>query len=369
MKVLHAISSAGMYGAEAVVLALCRAMNRDVPGSAALAVFHNTAQPNQALYEAAKAAGIETHLVTANGRVDVATAGALAGLSNSVHADLLHTHGYKADIYGYFAARHAQMPLISTCHNWCDTDVATRVYGWLDRMVLRRFDAIASVSADVQQRLVQSGVPGSLIHMIRNGIDVVPFQRAARVPVNPLTVGYAGRLSWEKGIDLFVEAAGAVLQEVPDTRFLVAGDGPERSTIERSLVVQGLQDHVVLLGRRDDMPDVYAQLDVLRSSSRTEGLPVGLMEAMAGKLPVVATSVGDVPILVEDGVTGLLVQPTDVAAMAAATVRLLRSAELRTRLATAAAERVSSAFSDTQMARDYLDLYRHALGHFHARSR
>ncbi len=363
MKVLHAISSGGMYGAETMILTLCRAMHAAEPGSAAIAVFLNTSQPETVLYEAARADGIPAYLVRCDGRIDRSTADALRTLMADTGSDLLHAHGYKADLYSYVAMRPSSQPLVSTCHNWTDADRNTRTYGYLDRLALRRFDRIAAVSEGVRQRLEESGVQGHRICVLPNGIDTARFRSAARSapPDRPLTLGFAGRLSHEKGIDIFLQVAQAVLREEPNVRFAVAGDGPERAATEAAMQQSGLASYVRLLGRREDMAEVYRSFDILLSTSRTEGLPMGLMEAMANALPIVATAVGDVPALLNHGQCGLLAPSLDIAALTSSTLRLLRDAALRIRLGNAGHERVETYYSVTTMLRHYLDFYQRAL--------
>ena len=363
MKVLHAISSGGMYGAETMILTLCRAMNAAEPGSAALAIFLNTSQPQTALHEAASAAGISSQMVRCDGRLDRSTAGALRALVADTGSNLLHTHGYKADLYGYFALRRSAWPLVSTCHNWTDTDRNTRIYGYLDRRVLRHFDGIAAVSDGVRHRLEQSGVGSQRIRVLPNGIDTARFHATAKpaTPDRTLTVGFAGRLSHEKGIDIFLQVAQAILQQEPHVRFVVAGEGPERGATERALQEQGLAPHMCLLGHCENMAEVYNSFDVLLSTSRTEGLPMGLMEAMASAVPVVATAVGDVPTLLDQGKCGLLAPSLDVNAITFAALRLLRDAGLRTEVGEAGQRRVETGYSAGTMLAHYLDFYRNAL--------
>lgn len=365
MKVLHAISSGGMYGAEAVILTLCRAMNAAQPGSVGLAVFLNTDKPETALHEAALKAGIPSTLVRCVGRIDRSTAGRLRDLVREEHFDLLHTHGYKADLYGYAALRHATTPLVATCHNWTDTDRNTRFYGALDRWALRRFDGIAAVSHEVRARLEASGVKGDRIWQVPNGIDTGPYrviaEKREQARRGPLRVGFAGRLSQEKGIDIFLQVAHAVLQEEPEVEFMVAGEGPERFSAEAAIARGGLATQVRLLGRCERMAEFYDSLDVLLSASRTEGSPMGLMEAMAAAVAVVATSVGDVPLLLDDGKCGLLAPSMEVGALASAVLRLLRDPARRMELGRAGQQRVEQSFSAATMLQNYLEFYRQVL--------
>lgn len=364
MKVLHLISSGGMYGAEAVILNLCSALNRAGDHSSALAVFANTTQPNFQLRDAALPAGIETHTIECRGQFDSSVPARLQQLVRDTQADVIHTHGYKADIYAWWGLRRAGLPLVSTCHNWIDNDIALRIYGWLDRMVLRRFTRVVAVSDAVRSRLLSAGLSNGQVTVIRNGILLAPFQAAAsqRSSAERLrTVGFVGRLSPEKGPDIFVRTAALVLEDFPTTRFILAGEGPERVPLEALIEELGIQEHVTLLGRQDDMPSLYGSMSIMVLSSRTEGLPMALLEAMASGLPVVATRVGEVPNVVQDRDTGLLVEPNDAAGLASGIMELLRNPVRRLAMGSNATARVAIGFSAENMTQEYLAVYRDAL--------
>jgi len=372
MKVLHIISSSGMYGAEAVILNLARELAYG-PHRSALGMFCNSSNPNIELYEVALKEGFESHLIPCRGQVDRATVACIRKLVGQSGADVVHAHGYKADIYAYIALRGMRMPLVSTCHTWYDTDLLVTMYGIADRFVLRNFTRVVAVSDVVKQRLLKAGVSANKIHMVCNGIDLKLYDgeiaslRAGATAKSELMVGLVGRLAWEKGVDIFLEAAAEVLAEIPETRFKVVGDGPEREKLERLIDRLNIRESVNLLGRREDMTSLYASLDVLVSSSRQEGLPMAILEGMASGLAVVATAVGEVPRLVEDGHTGILVPPGDAGQLAAALVELLHNPEKRRRLGIAARDLIEEKYSAWRMTADYLQVYEEAIASMRTR--
>lgn len=365
MKVLHVISSGGMYGAEAVILNLSRTLNES-GHSGVLGVFSNSANPNAQLHEMAVKAGIESHLIPCRGQVDRTVMASLRELVARTGADVVHAHGYKADVYAYLALRGTETPVVSTCHNWLDDGLLVSLYGMVDRLVLRRYARVVAVSDEVRRRLLKAGVDEGRIRQIRNGIDLRPFADAVSSAggdaAGVLTVGWVGRLSREKGADVFLRAAARVLMEIPGTRFVVVGEGPDRSELELLVDELRIRDAVSMPGRRDDMPSVFASLDVMVSSSRQEGLPMAILEGMASSLPLIATAVGDVPTVVRDESTGLLVPPEHVELLAAAIVGLLRDPERRERLGTAARRLIEDEFSAERMTAEYLGVYEEAVG-------
>jgi glycosyltransferase involved in cell wall biosynthesis len=366
MRVLHIISSGGMYGAEAVILNLSRSLNEG-PHHSMVGVFSNSSNPNLQLHEAALKVGIESHLIPCKGQIDRTAITSIRELTVGTGADIVHAHGFKADIYVYLALRRFRIPLVSTCHTWYDNSLLVSLYGAADRFALRKYARVVAVSNEVKERLLKAGVRGEHIRLVRNGIELGPFDDAVpslRENLPPdctLIVGLVGRLSWEKGIDIFLRAAARVLGEFPNARFVVVGEGPDKDKLEQLVDELNMQGNVSMLGRRNDMPSVYASLDVMVSSSRQEGLPMAILEGMASSLPLVATAVGEVPTVVLDGCTGVLVPAEDPDLLATGITNLLRDPALRTHLGAAARQRVKEEYSAARMTTDYLQVYAEAI--------
>lgn len=363
MKVLHIISSGGMYGAEAVILNLSRALNGSSHASV-LGVFSNSSNPNLQLHEAAIKEGIESHLIPCSGQFDRTVTVRIRELVANTGADVVHSHGYKADVYVYFALRGTNTPFVSTCHNWIKSGFLVSLYGIIDRFVLRSYAGVIAVSDEVKARLLKAGVRPEKIQLIRNGIDLRPFggatpslHFAARELGDVITIGWVGRLSSEKGADIFLRAAARVLAEHPNTRFVMTGDGPDLANITTLIKELHIRENVSMLGRREDMPAVYASLDILVSSSRQEGLPMAILEGMANGLPLIATAVGDVPTVVLDDMTGIVVPSEDVELLAAAMDKLIEDSVLRERFGYAGRKLIEEEYSSERMAADYLRIY------------
>lgn len=363
MRVLQLISSGGMYGAEAVILNLARSLDAGGHRSV-LGVFSNSAGGDVQLHREALAQNLESHLLPCAGQFDRRMFAQLRALVREHRIDIVHAHGYKADVYAFLALRRVGVPLVSTCHTWLDTDLKVKVYGVLDRLILRRFAAVAVVSEELRRMLLQIGFPADRLHLVLNGIDITPFQQAAALapPPGPAPrIGLIGRLSHEKGIDLFLEAAALVHPQFPEARFLIAGAGPRRADLEDLTAQLGLTHCVQFLGRSDTMPELLASLDLVVSASRQEGLPMTLLQAMASGRPIIATTVGEVPTVLDGGKAGMLVPPENIPALANAILTLLRDPDLRRTYATEAAQRVAALFSADRMTAHYLTMYTAAI--------
>lgn len=255
--------------------------------------------------------------------------------------DLLHTHGFKANLYGFLASR-GKAPMVATNHRF-----DTGRHNLFDKPALRRAAAVYAVSDEARDSLREVyGIDEA--QTIPNGVEPGDF---ADVPPSldlpAPVVGMVARLAPEKAPQDFL----AVAENIPDATFVLVGDGPLRDELTGG-------DNVVFAGFRDDMPGVYASLDVLVQPSYREGMPMTILEAMASQVPVVATRVGAAADVIDDGRTGLLAEAGDVAGLTAAVRSLLDDPEARTRIGAAARTEVEHNFSVAAMASRYAEQYR-----------
>lgn len=365
MTVVHLISSEGYYGAENMMLALAKATSQQ--GHApVVALFCDGRRPHVEAAEPARRLGLPVELVPCRGRWDWRAPGRIRSLLERYGAHVLHTHGYKADVYGYAAARRGRAALVATCHNWPDRRPLMRAYAVLDRILLRRFDRVAAASEPVAAVLRRSGVAAV---PLPNGVETGRFRQMTagfavqRPPGCDRLAGFVGRLTAGKGGEVLLEAAREVVAERPASGFVFVGEGPRRAAWEALAAKLGLGGKVVFTGALRDMPAVYASLDLLVLPSYDEALPMCVLEAMAAGRPVVATRVGSVPRAVVPGVTGFLFEPGDAAALARAILCLMHDPALARRLGAQSRGHVAQHFSSETMAAAYLDLYQQALAH------
>lgn len=241
-------------------------------------------------------------------------------------ADVLCCSGYKPDIVGLFAARRASVPVIAIAHGWTGATWKVRVNETLDRLSLRWMDQVVCVSEAQAVKVRQAGVAANKVVVIRNAVGADAFAKADPAYRDKLAtlfdkppgyvIGAAGRLSPEKGFDLFVQAAARLSRESGSVGFVIFGDGPLRNSLREQIVAHGLQSKCILAGFRADVHKYFPYLDLVVVPSRTEGLPVVLLEAMAAGVPVVAASVGGIPEVIDNGISGYLVAPGDPIALA-----------------------------------------------------
>lgn len=367
MRLLQLISSSGLYGAETMLINLAasleRAGHRSIVG-----VFHNSHSPNIEIADEARSHGLSVEMIPCRGQVDGQAVRAIRQCIAAQDIDLVHTHGYKADVYGWLAARRLGKPLVATCHNWPHLTPLSRFYAVLDRLVLRQFHSVAAVSDAVADVLRRSGVRPDRIVRIDNGADLCKFAAASPTLSREISkpakaiVGAVGRLSPEKGFDHLLRAAQRVLTFFPETLFVLVGEGYQRERLEELARELGIADQVIFVGQRTDMPGIYASLDIFVLSSLNEGMPMVILEALGAGRPVVATRVGAIPRLIPEESIGLLVPPGDAAELGRAITHLLADPELRRRMGQNGQAWVRQHFSSEAMAASYLNLYEALVG-------
>lgn len=296
----------------------------------------------------------------------------------SYRPHIVHTHTAKAGVLGRLAARCAGVPVVVHTYHGHILDgyfspLKTRAILSVERALAHLTDRILSVSDTVRHQLIAKRIGRPDQHnVVPLGLDLEPLLTAERwrgrlrqelglTPTDAL-IGIVARLVPIKRHEVFFQAAKQVIAEIPRSHFVVVGDGQRRRELEELVRGLGLERHVRFLGWRADLPEIYADLDVVVLSSRNEGSPVSLIEAMAAARPVVATRVGGIPDLVEDQVNGLLVPADDPRSLAQAMVALLSNAAQRQALGAAGRERVYPAFSAPRLLQDMDKLYEELVG-------
>jgi glycosyltransferase involved in cell wall biosynthesis len=300
-------------------------------------------------------------------------------------SDIIHNHMYRAELVGTRAALalarlgHPRPYVVSTVHS-------SRVRSVEDREVLRRLtfhmDRLIAVSRAIVAKLEREGRTAAPIALVHNGVDLQRYDHQEPCCTLPEEYGFAqgtpvvgvvARLEPEKGHRTLISAWPAVLERVPEARLLIVGEGSQRAPLEARARALGLLgdeqaspvgtkgappgSRVIFTGRRDDVPAVIAALDVAVLPSYREALGLAILEAMALSRPVVASAVGGIPEVIEDGRTGLLVPPHDPAALASAIVRLLTDHPLADMLGRAAHALVHERFCIERMVHQIESIY------------
>lgn len=326
--------------------------------------------------ESLDAAGVRFLGVPRETKLDMWKWAALPRYLRRESIDVLHAHKHGSNVWGAGLGRLARVPVVVAHeHSWSFEGRPLRRF--LDREVVARgSDAFVAVSRADRDRMISvERVPAESVVFVPNGAPsrdddgpVADVRAELGIPAGAPLIGSVGFLRRQKRFDLLIRAIARVSGTVPDVHAVIAGEGDERPALEALIAELGVEDRVKLLGRRLDVPDVLAALDVAVCSSEFEGSPLSVMEYMEAGLPVVGAAVGGVPDLIEDGVHGRIVPPLDDAALATAIADLLADPDARRRMGEAGHERRRAEFDLSVTVRRFEELYVELLGRSRARA-
>jgi L-malate glycosyltransferase len=336
-------------------------------GHRTLLVAHSDGELRQRAKE-----GLDLLALAPKTEMDLTAAWRLSRILKQLKPDIVHAHDphgvAMAGLALSMSTQLAKPPLVAARR----VDFHLRGSS-LSRWKYRQVDCFLCASEAIRKMLIGDGVPAARAVTVHEGIDLERVEAAPPanlhadlwLPHQAPIVGNVAALVAHKGQRHLVEAARLVLPQVPDARFVIAGEGELRPALERQIKDHHLEKHVLLAGFRPDVLSLHKAFDIFVMSSVTEGLGTSLLDAMAAGKPVVATTAGGIPEVVVDGETGFLVPPRDHDAMAGAIVTLLKDDALRQRMGEAGRARVRRIFSAERMVQDTLRVYQRVALHPH----
>jgi glycosyltransferase involved in cell wall biosynthesis len=362
LRVCHLISGDLWAGAEVVVCHLLKDL-RAFTDLNLTVILLNEGRLAKELREA----GLPVQVVDESRHSFPRIANAIRKIIAQHPPDIIHSHRYKENLLAFLASRfYPGVCLIATQHGLPEShgqsvSLTGRLTSKANFFALSRyFQKVVAVSGDIRKYFVNDlGFRAERVAVIHNGIKITPTV-CSKAAGGSFVIGSSGRLFPVKDYPLMVRIA----QELASDKkiyFALAGDGPERGALEKSIDECGLAGHFSLKGHLEVMDSFYAGLDLYLNTSVHEGIPITILEAMALGLPVVAPRVGGFGEIIEDGVEGFLVPSRDPKAFAEKCL-LLQDANLRQRMGQAARVKVARDFSAEHMARQYYQLYRELAG-------
>jgi glycosyltransferase involved in cell wall biosynthesis len=360
--IAHIIASNFYGGPEKQILTHARCLDSE-RFRFVLVSFVERDAPNEIL-ERASHAGIATVQLPVGHPFDPRAILRLREILKELGADLVCSHGYKANVLGRLATWSCGIPQIAISRGWTAESRKIRVYETLDKFFLRLDDHVVAVSHGQKEKIQRLGLRKSL-SVIHNAISIsenLPQQHGCvrselGIPGGALLVASAGRLSPEKNYAGMIEVAAKICALRDDVFFAVFGEGFLRQELEQRIDRLGLGGRFLLPGFRRDMPEVFKQLDVFMLPSFTEGLPNVALEAFAAQKPILATAVGGTPEVVQHGVSGFLTTPLEFDLMAKHLFALLDDPDLRQRFGQAGHDYIKEHFSFASQTAAYERLY------------
>jgi len=367
IKVLQLGSSSGLYGAERWILALIKSLPSDLFDIWVGSVKDIPGEQVQ-LCDEAKDAGFKTTTFESYGKLNINSIQLVRHFIETNKIEILHTHGYKTDLIGVLATKGTTCKVISTPHGWTKKpDFKLFCYEILNRLIFPLCDAVVPLSKAMADPLrIIPGLPKKL-HLIQNGVDTCEIEAVDTVAdemrrwkgEGVLIAGYIGRLISGKGIETLLNALAA--EGMENWRLAIIGDGEQSVEFKSLSQSLGLSERVIFYGFRPDRLSFLKGFDAFVLPSESEGIPRCLMEAMAARVPVVASDIPGCRYLVDHKRTGLLFETNNAGDLAQALLSLVSDPQLAQILVNAAYTHVNTFYSASRMAREYSLLYERLL--------
>lgn len=363
IKILHLIDSSGYYGAENVIINLCKQMkNTNYVPILGCIVSRSDDLPEVGVV--AREYGIQVIPVVLTTKFDLWN---LRKLIKNHNIEIIHCHGYKSSILSFLAEGMNGKRIIITCHLWTNETLRLRLYAFLESFVMKRVSILVAVSETIKSAISRMGIKRDCISVIHNGIDMEKWQKLHNfnklmykkkigLKEGSIIVSLFGRLNLQKGHKFLFEAISGLNGN--NIEVICLGDGPLRQDLEVLSRKLSINHNVHFLGFRNDVEELLEITDIFVLPSLDEGLPMALLEAMAMGKPVVATPVGAIPTVIKNKKNGILAQAGSVSSLKEALQTVIKDPNLRQCLGNNARETVVNKYSSKKMTEKYLEKYK-----------
>jgi glycosyltransferase involved in cell wall biosynthesis len=369
-NIVYLIDGLGMGGAERLMVPILANLNRDVFEPRVCVFKVKSGNP---IADELQSNGISVDLLPIPYLRDLTALPRLWKYLKTHRADLVHTQLEFAATLGSFASRLRRLPNVCTIHTMPSQEMSTRwkAHQQVEFLSLKFFcDRVISVSEEARQYhiAISNSAPEKIVTLY-NGIDLTPYQnpgggleresvrREIGIPANANLFVTVAVLRELKGIQFMIRAMPSILKAFPNAYYLIVGDGAYRGALEEEVKNAGIEKHVIFAGTRKDIHHILSACDIFVLPTLTEALPTVLAEAMASRLPIIASAVGGVPEMVVDGENGILVAAGDTEALVAAGTKLLAEPLLGKRMGEAGWQIVDQKFNITVQVRQLEQLY------------
>ncbi|HVW09983.1 MAG TPA: glycosyltransferase family 4 protein [Bryobacteraceae bacterium] len=369
LRVLSLLDAQAVTGPAKNLMQLCRGLNAGDDARITIATIARLAPdktiPASPFTEAARASGIEVDVLGERYRYDPGLAEQLRAIAERRRPDVIETHGVRMHFLARSSGLAAKIPWVAFHHGYTAEDLKMRAYNQIDRWSLRRASRIFTDCEPFSDQLAGFGIAREKLRALASSIElrepatpqeIAALRRRLEIAPDESVILSIGRLSREKAQADLLTAVGLLPKR--KFRLILAGDGPERNRLQDAAVAAGLARAVIFAGHQHDVRPFYGLADVFVLSSLSEGSPNVLLEAMAAGTPIVSTSVGGVPEMIENGWSGLLVPRANPAALASAIERMLADPAMAEACTRNAAAVVRERFSPEAYRKIVVEAYR-----------
>jgi glycosyltransferase involved in cell wall biosynthesis len=365
LRVVHVLTPARFGGLERVVETLAMAQVRAAQDVHVVASA-GPGSEGHPLFGSLRRSGVAVHEIAVPMRAYLRERRVLRQFFSDLAPNIIHSHGYRSDVLAGAVARDLGFATISTAHGFVGGGARNRLYEWLQRRSLRSYDAVVAVSRPLVLQLQAAGIARDHIHFVQNAWapqgqlhSPTEARHLLGLPAEGRVIGWVGRLSHEKGPDVMLEALAALPNE-PEARLAMLGDGPQLGALQAIAGRLGIAGLIHWVGAVPNAYRFFRAFDAFALSSRTEGTPLVLLEAMGAGVPIIATRVGGVGDVIGSE-EGLLVPSENPVALSTALHAVLMDGAASQRRAALASARLAREFGLDEWVAQYAQVYHEVL--------
>jgi glycosyltransferase involved in cell wall biosynthesis len=284
---------------------------------------------------------------------------------NEYEINIIHTHDFRSNLIGIITAKLLRRPIIATVHGWITNNKKSKIKAVIDKWIACRCDHVIAVSKATKERVGKKNrngfvtvIPNALRHEQFNPVRPFgKFRKSLRIDSDEIVIANIGRLSPEKGQELFIEAAREIAGRCKKIRFLLIGIGPDQEKLEAMVRKYGLDRIVIFTGFRNDMGSIYNDVDLVVQSSYTEGMPNVVLESLLMEVPIIATDVGGTSEVISQDETGILIQPGDLSGLILSINEFIENRQTFTEMAKRGREDVKKRFNHADRVKRLENVY------------
>jgi glycosyltransferase involved in cell wall biosynthesis len=368
MKILHVIDNDGLYGAEIMLLNLMEEQQRMGLTPVLLNICDLDGKEN-VMHEEIRKRKLTAIQFNMKRGYSLKSALKVVRMAREAKITIIHSHGYKGDILIGSLPKHIRnVPMVRTQHGRTSTKTLSKIwlYEIVDKLILQRIDAVVQVNNSAPPRGNGLDREGAKNFIIENGIPELRFDSVSAFQSDPavrefckdsFVIGTICRLSEEKGLVHLIVALQMLSAHYVNFKVVVIGEGPQRRSLEAMISDAGLSHKIMLAGYRNSAYHYLPNFNVFVLPSLTEGLPITILEAMQAEVPIIATRVGGIPAVLENGRLGILIKPEDPKALADAITHVWSDPIAAVEIGKNARKVAITKYSSRRMAEDYMRVY------------
>ncbi len=331
-----------------------------------IGTFSGGEQKTNSYSDEAKRRKLQLFKIRENSAFDINVGRQIIKVIKENDVNIIHTHDFRSNIFGLICGKLCRKPVITTVHGWIANDVKGKLYILIDKLLLRFFDNVISVSNKTAELIKKSYISDKKLTVINNALkvenykldkDFCEIRTEFGIDKEEILIANIGRLSPEKGQLDFLRLAKKIIEFNDKVKFILIGIGPDQNILESYVEKNNIKESVIFAGFRNNMNDIYNEIDLVIQSSYTEGMPNVILEALLMETPVIASDVGGTSEIIKDKVNGVLFEKGRIDQLVIEVNRFLKNTEHFKILAKEGRKNILQNFSHSKRIKQLDQLY------------